>query len=327
MLARLEAARLKRAQRRNLRARIESEASSLVELVATFKCVSACRPNSHETKHQAMACPCYHGNRDRRFHIWADARTANHPSEWSRISCAQKFRTRMCGGSCFGRGGAVCPFAHNQHELLPELSIGRAHGTRDNYHLWVLQSMLTKAGLPELPDELEIDPPKRPLPNLARFDPGAEAAAWNKMAATVVGMASDQTRAPLKSAWATTTPPPGLGYAGAATTQTSTKPAAQVAAERRQHDAVVQREVEGLATRLNLAPKPTVASPKAMGKLPSDACANETPKECVVCLDPDPCMAWIPCGHVALCPTCAPEVQLCPLCRTERTMAPLRVFI
>ena len=39
--------------------------------------------------------------------------------------------------------------------------------------------------------------------------------------------------------------------------------------------------------------------------------------KCVVCLEHDPVIVLLPCGHLCLCEGCAPVIDRCPLCRRE----------
>ena len=39
--------------------------------------------------------------------------------------------------------------------------------------------------------------------------------------------------------------------------------------------------------------------------------------KCVVCLEHDPVMVLLPCGHLCLCEGCAPVIDRCPLCRRD----------
>ena len=47
--------------------------------------------------------------------------------------------------------------------------------------------------------------------------------------------------------------------------------------------------------------------------------------ECVICLEELRTTALIPCGHRAVCDTCAGDMKKCPLCRRDVTST-LRVF-
>jgi hypothetical protein len=39
--------------------------------------------------------------------------------------------------------------------------------------------------------------------------------------------------------------------------------------------------------------------------------------ECKVCMDDNACVAFIPCGHVAVCKNCSLALKTCPICRKE----------
>ncbi|XP_005109671.1 putative inhibitor of apoptosis [Aplysia californica] len=38
-------------------------------------------------------------------------------------------------------------------------------------------------------------------------------------------------------------------------------------------------------------------------------------KQCKICMDEEVCMAFLPCGHLVCCATCAPALDSCPICR------------
>ena len=45
---------------------------------------------------------------------------------------------------------------------------------------------------------------------------------------------------------------------------------------------------------------------------------------CAVCLVEQRAVAYVPCGHVACCRTCAPKMDTCPLCKAVvRTRVPV----
>ena len=51
-----------------------------------------------------------------------------------------------------------------------------------------------------------------------------------------------------------------------------------------------------------------------------DVVATAATRECVTCLQANELtIAFLPCGHVCMCATCAQRVQECPLCRAHIT--------
>jgi hypothetical protein len=73
-------------------------------------------------------------------------------------------------------------------------------------------------------------------------------------------------------------------------------------AQSRQFDAALLR-LEALAKRPSPAQEPTAKRQKS---------------ECAVCLDQEPSIVLVPCGHLCVCGSCAlalPKPPLCPLCR------------
>ncbi|BFZ09888.1 hypothetical protein BsWGS_12925 [Bradybaena similaris] len=38
---------------------------------------------------------------------------------------------------------------------------------------------------------------------------------------------------------------------------------------------------------------------------------------CKICMDEEVCVAFIPCGHLVSCSTCAPALNQCPICRAK----------
>jgi hypothetical protein len=43
---------------------------------------------------------------------------------------------------------------------------------------------------------------------------------------------------------------------------------------------------------------------------------TEESHECVVCMDRGKTTAFVPCGHLCVCETCAEACDICPMCRT-----------
>lgn len=48
-------------------------------------------------------------------------------------------------------------------------------------------------------------------------------------------------------------------------------------------------------------------------------------KECAICMDAPPNCAFVPCGHKAVCHTCAPQLKKCPICNGP-AQSTLRIF-
>jgi hypothetical protein len=40
-------------------------------------------------------------------------------------------------------------------------------------------------------------------------------------------------------------------------------------------------------------------------------------RQCKICMDEEVCVAFIPCGHLVCCSTCAPALNQCPICRAK----------
>ena len=86
-------------------------------------------------------------------------------------------------------------------------------------------------------------------------------------------------------------------------------------------------------------PPPWSLAPKLMSLIPRRAAPPPPPMEqsvaegaegdadaCAICMIAAKEMAFIPCGHMACCRTCAPQCSTCPICRTPITQR-LRVYI
>ncbi|XP_075026609.1 E3 ubiquitin-protein ligase LRSAM1 isoform X2 [Calonectris borealis] len=52
---------------------------------------------------------------------------------------------------------------------------------------------------------------------------------------------------------------------------------------------------------------------------------NEKSSECVVCMEQETQMIFLPCGHVCCCQTCCERLHTCPLCRKDITQC-IRIF-
>lgn len=52
---------------------------------------------------------------------------------------------------------------------------------------------------------------------------------------------------------------------------------------------------------------------------------DEKKSECVVCMEQEAQMIFLPCGHVCCCQTCCKRLQTCPLCRRDITQH-VRIF-
>lgn len=50
----------------------------------------------------------------------------------------------------------------------------------------------------------------------------------------------------------------------------------------------------------------------------SDLEGHDEDEICVVCLERLRCFAFLPCGHIATCGSCAKQLDTCPLCRQQR---------
>ncbi|NWW49414.1 LRSM1 ligase, partial [Pedionomus torquatus] len=81
------------------------------------------------------------------------------------------------------------------------------------------------------------------------------------------------------------------------------------------------------------AEAPAAAEPSApLEEPPSPAvptapqlCWDEKKSECVVCMEQETQMIFLPCGHVCCCQTCCQRLHICPLCRKDITQR-IRIF-
>jgi len=109
--------------------------------------------------------------------------------------------------------------------------------------------------------------------------------------------------------------------------------------------AIHRRALEslGLTTQdLEAGSSPPSASPLAAPSPPPSESPKGRPKGsravCVLCLDADPALACVPCGHVCLCGPCArdfedqfeshqaDERRKCPICRNP-VQSTMRVYL
>ncbi|XP_074017171.1 E3 ubiquitin-protein ligase LRSAM1 [Numenius arquata] len=54
-------------------------------------------------------------------------------------------------------------------------------------------------------------------------------------------------------------------------------------------------------------------------------CWDEKKSECIVCMEQETQMVFLPCGHVCCCQTCCQRLHTCPLCRKDITQR-IRIF-
>ncbi|KAI1882355.1 hypothetical protein AGOR_G00249830 [Albula goreensis] len=84
-----------------------------------------------------------------------------------------------------------------------------------------------------------------------------------------------------------------------------------------------QEEEEEAAAALPSAPAMTPSPPvsPALSLPPSTPSPDDTPgaSECVVCMEKEPHVIFLPCGHVCCCQLCSDALQTCPLCRSDIT--------
>ena len=57
----------------------------------------------------------------------------------------------------------------------------------------------------------------------------------------------------------------------------------------------------------------TICSPRATPSIPSSI--SNIQQECILCYDEQATIMLIPCGHLAYCVHCSPELRLCAICR------------
>ncbi|KAJ8346410.1 hypothetical protein SKAU_G00278110 [Synaphobranchus kaupii] len=72
------------------------------------------------------------------------------------------------------------------------------------------------------------------------------------------------------------------------------------------------------APALPLSPPASLASFELV-VTPNTPSPDDTPSasECVVCMETEPHMIFLPCGHVCCCQVCSEVLQTCPLCRSD----------
>ncbi|NWQ85334.1 LRSM1 ligase, partial [Burhinus bistriatus] len=75
------------------------------------------------------------------------------------------------------------------------------------------------------------------------------------------------------------------------------------------------------------APEPSAAFEEPLSPVVPTAPALQWDKksECVVCMEQETQMIFLPCGHVCCCQTCCEQLHTCPLCRTDITQR-IRIF-
>lgn len=90
---------------------------------------------------------------------------------------------------------------------------------------------------------------------------------------------------------------------------------AQAASRQRGASTAVAAPVARMAPTGPTAPAPAAAADPA----PAQLGAPTAEPECCICLDPNPSVVCVPCGHIVLCPGCVHLYVLqhhdCPLCR------------
>lgn len=157
---------LKTVATREKRAALLERAAKIAETVSTFKTTPCGR--RHSTAEEAKRCPCFHGTRDKRRKESVFGGTYAFCSKFEWLTNATNYKTRICFGTCGNRemNGGVCPFAHGEDELLPQLPRGEKFETQGEYEMHVAQHLLRKAGIPLFVEE----PAARPVsPVLAKI--------------------------------------------------------------------------------------------------------------------------------------------------------------
>ncbi|XP_064892166.1 E3 ubiquitin-protein ligase LRSAM1 isoform X4 [Columba livia] len=81
-------------------------------------------------------------------------------------------------------------------------------------------------------------------------------------------------------------------------------------------------------TEVPAAPEPSAPleePPSPMGPTAPPLQWDEKKSECVVCMEQETQMIFLPCGHVCCCQTCCERLHTCPLCRKDVTQR-IRIF-
>jgi len=81
---------------------------------------------------------------------------------------------------------------------------------------------------------------------------------------------------------------------------------------------LIQVGVHNTDDRINiLAAISNYLSPAASAPRPSGAESPSLNSECVVCMDAEARMVFVPCGHLCCCSQCQSAINECPMCRTQ----------
>ena len=136
--------------REQKRQRLVLKAAEIAALVTGFK-TRPCLTRCHASREDALCCPFYHGDKDRRREtiVLAPRASARYHTAFERLSSAPRYKTEPCSGTaCMrGRKGGFCFFYHNDYDVLP--AVGAHTGfTKTTYEMHVLQALLISNGLP-----------------------------------------------------------------------------------------------------------------------------------------------------------------------------------
>ncbi|NXG21854.1 LRSM1 ligase, partial [Grallaria varia] len=84
----------------------------------------------------------------------------------------------------------------------------------------------------------------------------------------------------------------------------------------------LQRVVD---TEAPVAPEPSAPLEEPLSPTAPPLQGEDRRSECVVCLEQEPQMIFLPCGHVCCCQICCEQLHSCPLCRQDITQR-IRIF-
>ncbi|NXE43177.1 LRSM1 ligase, partial [Ptilorrhoa leucosticta] len=78
-------------------------------------------------------------------------------------------------------------------------------------------------------------------------------------------------------------------------------------------------------TEVPAAPEPSAPPEEPAGPAAPPLQWDEKKSECVVCMEREPQMIFLPCGHVCCCQSCCERLHSCPLCRQDIAQR-IRIF-
>ena len=82
---------------------------------------------------------------------------------------------------------------------------------------------------------------------------------------------------------------------------------------------LVRESDRGSSQSVDQEPASQFASAATLSPMAADNGSLRDDRSCIICMDAEPCMLFMPCGHLVTCVQCAPELQLCCVCRAPIT--------